>query len=435
MKAGYLLLLCLLGTALQAQQSGQSDEWDTLDWGDEQTQAEPWLHGFVEAGWGQRLRNDPVIERSTTLADLRVQLQSDYQFEAGRVQAKVDAYHDGVKHASYLAVRELYWQSSLAALGEWGEQLDIKLGQQVLSWGTGDYLFLNDLFPKNYQSFFSGRADPYLKDPSMAAKLSAYGRHVNLDVVVTPTFTPDTYINGDYFSFFSPLAGQQIAPGFKVQGANKPNQAEYAMRLYGTFGVSEWALYGYKGFTKSPQALDQQMQPRFARQYVLGGSLVRPLGKGLAKFEYAWQGAPQDSQGSDPLLPNAQHKWLVGYDRELWSNLNAGVQWYLESIRHHATLLANTPFLQYAPKQHRQVLTGQLRYQAWQQTLNFQLFNFYSPSDKDGYLKLRVDYSPGDSWQASLGANWFYGKRQHSFFAQFEQASNVYLAYRYFFSH
>ena len=73
--------------------------------------------------------------------------------------AATDAWYDGVKHQREFQIRELAWQGNLAALGQWGNAFDLKIGQQVLTWGTGDYVFLNDLFPKDYQSFFSGRDD------------------------------------------------------------------------------------------------------------------------------------------------------------------------------------------------------------------------------------------------------------------------------------
>jgi hypothetical protein len=88
---------------------------------------------------------------------------------------------------------------SIIDLGEWSQQFDIKVGQQILTWGTGDYVFLNDLFAKDFQSFFAGRDDDYLKAPSLSLKVSGFFDLANVDFVVTPKFTPDTYINGDYF--------------------------------------------------------------------------------------------------------------------------------------------------------------------------------------------------------------------------------------------
>ena len=47
----------------------------------------------------------------------------------------------------------------------------------MLTWGTGDLLFINDLFPKNWKSLAIGRDDEYLKDPSGAVKASFFHDH------------------------------------------------------------------------------------------------------------------------------------------------------------------------------------------------------------------------------------------------------------------
>ena len=80
--------------------------------------------------------------------------------------------------------------------------LDVRAGRQVLTWGTGDLLFLNDLFPKDFVSFFVGRDDEYLKAPANALRLTFYSSLVNLDLVATPVFEPDRSITGERLSFF-----------------------------------------------------------------------------------------------------------------------------------------------------------------------------------------------------------------------------------------
>ncbi len=62
----------------------------------------------------------------------------------------------------------------------------ITLGRQILTWGTGDLVFINDLFPKDWVSFFIGRDVEYLKAPSDALKVSAFSSWANLDLVYTP---------------------------------------------------------------------------------------------------------------------------------------------------------------------------------------------------------------------------------------------------------
>jgi len=67
------------------------------------------------------------------------------------------------------------------------------------------------------------------------------------------------------------------------------------------------------------------------------------------------------------------------------------------------------------------------------QNLTLSLFNYYSPSEEDGYVRLKANYKLTDSWQAETGANVFYGEQLNAFFGQFEDASNLYVSVRYSF--
>ena len=75
--------------------------------------------------------------------------------------------------------------------------MDVKLGRQILTWGTGDLLFINDMFSKDWNSFFIGRDEEYLKAPSDAIKSSFFSSAINVDLVITPHFDADRYIDGE----------------------------------------------------------------------------------------------------------------------------------------------------------------------------------------------------------------------------------------------
>ncbi len=425
-------LLFSLSLAAQGQQDSE-DEWAMDDWPEEEQVSDHTLSGFFEIAAGVRLQTDPMIDGKETLQDVRGQLQWDWALDHGKLSTTTDVYYDGVKNSVELQVRELAWQGRLSGLGEWGDNFDLKVGQQVLTWGTGDYVFINDLFPKDYQSFFSGRDDEYLKAPSLSAKLSGYFDWANIDLVVTPRFTSDTYINGEYFSFFNPMVGGNVAPEFDVIDQNEPDSAEIALRAYRSFDTTEVAFYGYRGYQKTPASADAMGRPMFARLNVWGASVVSPLGAGLFKAEYGFHDSVDDKSGDLPNISNSQSRFLLGYEQELIANLTGSVQWYLEHTHDHDALLAASPWPQWEPKENRQVLTTQLFYRAMQQTLTVNWFNFYSPSDDDGYMRMRVSYSPVDTWRVSVGANLFYGEKGHTFFNQFEDASNVFANYRMFF--
>lgn len=410
----------------------QEDEWNMGEWDEEEPKSYT-VSGFVEASLSQRINNDTAIGSRTSLGDVRGQIQIDKTFEQSRVNLSADFYYDGVLNQSKAQLRELAWQGNLSWLGEWGNNIDAKLGQQVLTWGTGDYLFLNDMFAKDYQSFFSGRDDEYLKAPSLSAKFSGFYNWANIDFVVTPKFIPDIYINGDYFSFFSPIAERNMAPGFEVNSPEKPSSPEYALRVYKTVESTEYAFYAYNGFQKSPSATTETGLPYFSALNVYGASFRTPFAQGLLNAEFAYYDSKDDSDGNKPLIPNSQSRWLVAYEQELVKNLTGSAQFYVERTLDYKALTQASLAPQYEVAHNRVVLTQRLHYRALQQTLNVNLFNFYSTSDHDGYLKFSADYSPQDTWRLSGGMNIFYGEYAHTFYNQFQDASNVFVRFRYFY--
>lgn len=419
MKAAYLLLLMPLGAF------AQDDLWDDDDWGDEE-QSSTWS-GFVEAGIGRRFSADPLIDSNTTLEELRLRLESDWQVGKATIGLKADAAYDGVESDWKLDARDLSISWSMGST-------DLRLGRQVQTWGTGDLVFLNDLFPKDFVSFFAGRDDEYLKAPGNALRLTRYSDVVNLDFVWTPLFEPDVYLTGERFSFFSPLAGQNVAPRPPLS-ASKPKESfangEFALRLFRTVEGREYALYAYHGFFKQPNALTPAFAPTFAPLAALGASVRQTLGVGLINAETSYYASLDDRDGSDPLLPNDQLRLLLAYEWEARPSFTVGLQYYLEWTLDHDALIENSLAPQFEPDEHRHLLTNRLTYRAGRDKHTWSLFTFYSPSDEDAYLRPTYSYRHDDHWTVAAGANLFAGQKEHTFFAQLQDASNAYLRIRY----
>ncbi len=121
---------------------------------------------------------------------------------------------------------------------------------------------------------------------------------------------------------------------------------------------------------------------------------------------------------------------LLGYERELVSNLTAAGQYYLEWLRDHDRLLINSAAPAFEKEQRRHLLTLRLTYRALQQRLIGSLFSFYSPSDEDYYLRPSISYRGSDRWRLTAGANLFGGEMAHTFFGQLEDNSNAYIRAR-----
>jgi len=404
----------------------QEDMWHDDDWGEEDS-GTVWS-GFVEAGLGTRLDSDPLLDDRKTLEELRLRIEAEWRPGNTTVTLKADGIYDAVEDDWNAEVRDLTAAFSL------GKNVDVRAGRQVQTWGTGDLVFLNDLFPKDFVSFFAGRDDEYLKAPGNAIRLTRYSDPVNVDFAWTPLFEPDVYLSGERFSFFSPLAGGNVAPTPPFEAA-EPNESfsngEFALRLFRTVAGREYALYAYRGFFKQPTAFTASLEPIFAPLASLGASLRRPLGPGLFNIEVSYYVSRDDRSGTDSLVPNDQLRFLVGFEWEAKPNFTVGMQYYVESTLDYNGLIQNSPFPGFEPDRNRHLLTNRLTYRAGRDKHTWSLFTFFSPSDHDFYIRPVYTYRHDDHWSLIAGGNLFGGRDRNTFFGQLADSSNAYVRVRY----
>ena len=426
LRLSLIVVLLLLSFIAAANGDAPDDDWD--DWDSADSGSGLRWTGFVEAAAGGRLQTDRLVGDTLTLGELRARIETEWSNDEVAIGFKSDIGYDGVLDEVDADLRDLSVAFSPTS------KTDIKIGRQVLTWGTGDLLFLNDLFPKDWVSFFAGRDTEYLKAPSNAIRATGYSRLVNVDVAWTPVFEPDVYLTGERFSFFSPLAGAPVAPRpplDAIEPGKSLSEGELAVRLFKTINGREYALYAYRGYFHQPSALTTMLQATFAPLSALGASYRRPLMSGLFNAEIVSYQSRDDRRGTNPLLPNDQLRVLLGYEQEAISNLTVGFQYYLELTRDYDELIANSLAPQFEPEERRHVLTNRLSYRAQQDKLTLSLFTFYSPTDSDFYIRPAIDYRYSDQWSFSAGANLFGGDDSHTFFNQFADNSNAYVRIRY----
>ena len=425
------LLLLLPFVVLTPDVAAQEDPWAEDGWGEDEWADEDtgltWS-GFIEAALGTRIDSDPLVDGRSTLEDLRWRIDTEWQPDDLSLSLTADGRYDGIENEWSLDIRDLTLAVSV------GTSTDLRLGRQVLTWGTGDLVFLNDLFPKDFVSFFSGRDDEYLKAPGNAVRLTHYDDAINVDFVWTPSFEPDLYLTGERFSFFSPLIGGNVAPVpplSAVEPGHSFSNGEFALRLFKTIEGSEYAFYAYRGFFKQPNALTPSLEATFAPLGAYGASLRRSLGPGLFNTEFSYYDSLDDGGGDNPLIPNNQLRFLLGYEWEAKPNFTVGLQLYLERTLDHGRLVANSPFPEYEPDELRSLLTNRLTYRVDMDRFTYSLFSFWSPSDRDFYLRPQFTYRHSDTWSFDLGGNLFGGDKVDTFFGQLQDAGNAFLRVRF----
>ncbi len=117
------------------------------------------VNGFAEGAFGNRISDNTLFpDKDYTLNETRLQLQLKHTSDNGSFFGAVDFLADNASgDETQTTIREAYTQFSL------GSTIDAKVGRQVLTWGTEDLLFMNDVFPEDFIFFFVGREDQYLK--------------------------------------------------------------------------------------------------------------------------------------------------------------------------------------------------------------------------------------------------------------------------------
>lgn len=397
------------------------------------------LHGFLDGRAGLRTQTDPT-EKDASLAELRAQTSAERIGDRFTATLRADWLLDAIPEdstcdletgAGWLDLREANLSLAPAKL------LDVKVGRQILTWGVGDMLFINDLFPKDWQAFFSGRDTDYLKAPSDALLLSLYPGPVDLDVVYTPRFDADRFIDGTRLSYWNPMLNSTAGRDAVIDPLPRDDwfrDDELAVRVRRMIGGTEAAVYGYSGYWKSPEGFDTASgRACFPRLTATGASLRGALAGGVASLESGYYDSRDDRNGDDPAVPNSQWRALAGYERELIRDLQGGAQYYLEAMQNYGPYRAALPDGQAPRDARRQVATLRLTKLAMNQNLKLSLFLYLSPTDQDAYLRPSVEYKASDTLTFAAGGNLFTGRRDDTFFGQFEDNSNLFASVRYAF--
>lgn len=398
-------------------------------------QADVYIDGFLQTLHGARLNENNPTATEMTASETRLQLRAEHFGDGGEFFGRLDFVYDGVDTAQYdWELREGYLKFSM------GQNFDFKLGRQILTWGTGDLLFINDVFAKDYRSFFIGRDDQYLKAPQNSMRVDYYLGANSISLVWTPIFEPNRLPTGRKLSFFN---GQQIVgEGFSFDPPTpeaKFENGEFAARLDRTLLGYSTVLYFYKGFYKAPMGVEMTSTgseivpiPIYPELNLYGASVRGPLAGGIVWLETGYFDSRQDQKGDNPLMPNSQITGLIGFERQVATNLTMNAQWQAESMDHYECYRVQKEAAGlHVRDKVRHLLTSRITKLMVDELLTLSAFWFYSPTDEDGYGRFSASYKHSDEITLALGGNLFWGEQAATEFGQLQWNDNVYLKVTY----
>jgi hypothetical protein len=385
------------------------------------------LHGFLQGNYSLDTAHANPDGGDFKLAEERLQLKLDVSKDPFHLFVKADGWYDDIARNWDSEWREGYVDYTAS---NW----DTRVGRQVITWGLGDLVFINDVFPKDYEAFFSGRPLEYLKKGIDGAKIGIYPGFASFEVIAIPFFTPNTFPASDRFWIFDPAAG---LPRDKEKPSVTLENTELALRAYREIAGFDVSIYFYRGFFRQPSAApDNPVMPAkltlfYPKLSEYGISLQGKALDGVLSLEAGYYDSRQDRNGSDPMIPNSQTRFLIGYQKQLWEDFTIGLQYYGEYMHDYSAYKKNLP--EGFPKEKRlhDLVSVRLTQFLAHQTLKLSFFAFWSLSDKDYLINPEVKYNFTDHIWAAIGGMVFGNGEEWSQFGQLDRNDNLYMQIRY----
>lgn len=386
-------------------------------------QAEVALSGFVQQNTAfNAVAANPDGQHHKWLEE-RVRLKLDASQGDWRLSLKGDVAYDHLGRQQETELREGYADT---VAGNW----DLRVGRQVVTWGLGDLVFVNDVWAKDHEAMFAGRPMEYLKRGVDAVKLGAYPEFASFELVASPGFRESRTPDAGRFHLYDPM------PSVTNRNAVKPDGGETGLRIYRDIAGWDAALHLYRGYQRTPSMRPDSMTAPTRITYfhpklsVAGASASGRLGEGVLSFEAARYDSPEDRAGGDFAVPNAETRLLAGYQIQPVEDLSLGFQWYVERMHDYAAYLAAQPAGFPIDRRTRQTVTARLT-QSWlHQTLRFSVYASYRLHDGDSFVNPELRYSFTDRLWGALGANLFDGTASGPF-GQLSRDDNLYMQMRY----
>lgn len=353
----------------------------------------------------------------------RIGLQVDASSGALRLVAKGDLAYDHLGRKDESELREGYIDY---AAGNW----DLRAGRQIITWGLGDLVFVNDVFPKDHEALFAGRPLEYLKRGVDAVKLGAYPEFANFELVLAGRFRESRIPDARRFHLYDPM------PALTNRDTDKPGQGDAGLRIYRDIAGWDAALYFYRGFQRTPSMRpDNMLAPTritffYPKLSTVGASASGRVGEGVLSLEAAYYDSRQDRSGNDFTVPNSQTRLLAGYQIQPLEDTSLGFQYYAERMHDYDAYRAALPPGFPVEKRWNHTVTARLTQFFLHQTLRLSVYALYNATNGDRYLNPELRYSFTDRLWGAVGANVFGGKPWGQF-GQLSHDDNIYLQLRY----
>ncbi|GEM_PF-2533095 len=359
---------------------------------------------------------------------LRLKAEARAESGGGSLMALGEAIHDDLTQANVLDIREAY------ATIPWGA-FDFRAGKQIITWGNGDFLFVNDFFPKNYAAFYAGLPMDHLKEGLTVMRLSGYSAFANMEIIATPFFQENIYPGPDRFILPDNPGGgpspELVRPSLRFENS------EAAARVYRNILGWDAAIYGYTGTARQPtlQITPTDTAPIMRLSYPrigsVGASLLGSLPGAIINLEAGYS-RPYGNGGWDaPFLTEQETKLLAGIKAGQTGSWSLGLQYYVELLSFSektAPMRNGNPL---APKETHQIVTASVDVSPGYQTFRLYVFGYYDITYEEEFILPEASYQISDKISIAMGARVYLGAGDPRSFGNYEGNDCVFTRFTY----
>jgi hypothetical protein len=304
--------------------------------------------------------------------------------------------------------------------------LSVRLGRQLLSWGTAAGLILTDLVCPQNLSAYAGLDFAGSRLPVNGLRLRYSFSALALEALWLPLFTP-ARLPEDPENPLYPVLYPPAADGMALSVSMAPLpralvDGEYGLRVSAYTRALDFSFMGFYGWNDVPYTSKQpvphpagglQIIPGYGRTLTAGADASIPLGEILLRLETAWTGggrydpplaettaALSGGQRVDPVVKH-NLKFLAGLD---WnpSPWNLSVQYYEDLLPGARNGGTERPWRENG-------LTLQAARNFFRETLGISFWCYLNLQDFDSAGSVSAAYALTDSLSFSLGSNFFTG--------------------------
>lgn len=227
---------------------------------------------------------------------------------------------------------------------------DFEAGYMKIIWGKGDEIFTFDnINPVDYSDFMNNSYLERKRSEAIFKINIPYGEQGLIEVLYTPTFTPDTYpttggwVQNDYKVLEAAInsytaSSRAVSDVLSIEDTDTFNHSQAGIRITNSLeGIDFGFTYEYTFFREpviSPadiaifaaDSLNNNIPVTWDRIHLFGVEAAAAL----AGFNMRAEGAyylTEDIKGDDPEVHNNKIQYLAGFDRDIpIHNLNINIQ-------------------------------------------------------------------------------------------------------------